>query len=84
MSASVREIKATILTKYQGNESFFGGDSALDQWVGYVVVLGFGAAFSVFTTNFRQIVVCPQLPSSKNSFGFIFCEFRKIIDYHWK
>ena len=50
MSASVREIKATILTKYQGNESFFGGDSALDQWVGYVVVLGFGAAFSVFTT----------------------------------
>ena len=50
MSASVRDIKSTILSKYAGADSFFGGDSALDEWVGYVVVLGFGVAFSIFTT----------------------------------
>lgn len=31
-------------------KEFFEGKSALDEWVGYVVVLGFGAVFSVFTT----------------------------------
>lgn len=38
------------LSEYAGAESFFGGDAPLDQWVGWVVVLGFGAAFSVFTS----------------------------------
>ncbi len=37
-------------TQYAGQESFFGGDSPLPQSVGYAVVLGFGAAFSLLTT----------------------------------
>jgi len=36
--------------KYAGQESYFGGESPLSLAVGYVVVIGFGAAFSVFTT----------------------------------
>lgn len=36
--------------EYFGAESFFGGDAPLPKSVGYIVVLGFGAAFSVFTT----------------------------------
>lgn len=48
--SDVSVIKAAIQNKYEGFDSFFGGDPALDEWVGYVVVLGFGAAFSVFTT----------------------------------
>jgi len=36
--------------EYAGLESFFGGDAPLPKSVGYIVVLGFGAAFSVFTT----------------------------------
>lgn len=35
---------------YAGQDSFFGGTAPLSQAVGYVVVLGFGAAFSIFTT----------------------------------
>lgn len=35
---------------YAGMDSFFGGTAPLSKAVGYVVVLGFGAAFSVFTT----------------------------------
>ncbi|GBG60781.1 hypothetical protein CBR_g12519 [Chara braunii] len=31
-------------------ESFFGGQPFLDQWVGYVIVLGFGLFFSVLIT----------------------------------
>lgn len=46
----VSVIKAGIQAKYAGQDSFFGDTYALDEWVGYVVVLGFGAAFSVFTT----------------------------------
>jgi hypothetical protein len=38
------------IEKYAGAESFFGGSSPLSEAVGYVVVLGFGAAFSLFTT----------------------------------
>ena len=37
-------------TEYAGQESFFGGAPPLPVSVGYAVVLGFGVAFSVFTT----------------------------------
>lgn len=37
-------------TEYAGAESFFGGDAPLPVSVGYAVVLGFGAAFSILTT----------------------------------
>jgi hypothetical protein len=33
-----------------GRDSYFQGDTPLDTWVGYLVVIGFGALFSVFTT----------------------------------
>ncbi len=36
--------------EYAGMESFFGGEAPLSESVGYFVVLGFGAAFSIFTT----------------------------------
>ena len=36
--------------EYHGKESFFGDDAPLPESVGYAVVLGFGVAFSVFTT----------------------------------
>jgi SSS family transporter len=36
--------------RYSGMTSFFGGVPPLSQAVGYVVVLGFGALFSIFTT----------------------------------
>lgn len=36
--------------KYIGSTSFFGDDPPLPESVGYVVVLGFGAVFSIFTT----------------------------------
>jgi len=35
---------------YWGKESFFGTDPPLDLSAGYLIVLGFGAFFSVFTT----------------------------------
>ena len=35
---------------YEGQESYFGGDPPLSVGVGYAVVLGFGFAFSIFTT----------------------------------
>ena len=35
---------------YLGKDSFFGGTPPLPVSVGYAVVLGFGVAFSVFTT----------------------------------
>jgi hypothetical protein len=38
------------LAKYAGQESFFGGEPPLSEGVGYLVVLGFGALFSVLTT----------------------------------
>ena len=36
--------------KYEGQESFFGGEPPLSTGVGYLVVLGFGALFSIITT----------------------------------
>ena len=36
--------------QYRGVETFFGGAPPLSQAVGYLVVIGFGAFFSVFTT----------------------------------
>jgi urea-proton symporter len=35
---------------HQGKESYFGGKSPLPVAAGYLVVLGFGAFFSIFTT----------------------------------
>jgi len=39
-----------LYEKYAGDESFFGGAPPLSTAVGYVVVLGFGFAFSIVTT----------------------------------
>jgi len=39
-----------MLAEYFGKESFFGDSTPLPQGVGYAIVLGFGAFFSVFTT----------------------------------
>jgi hypothetical protein len=36
--------------EYAGKDSFFGGEAPLSIEVGYLVVLGFGALFSIFTT----------------------------------
>ena len=36
--------------RYDGQDSFFGGEPPLSKGVGYLVVLGFGALFSVITT----------------------------------
>lgn len=36
--------------EYQGQESFFGGTAPLSKTVGYIVVIGFGAMFSIITT----------------------------------
>lgn len=36
--------------RYNGQESFFGGEPPLSEGVGYLVVLGFGALFSIITT----------------------------------
>jgi hypothetical protein len=35
---------------YSGQESFFQNEPPLSKAVGYFVVVGFGAAFSIFTT----------------------------------
>jgi SSS family transporter len=36
--------------EYSGRMSYFGGETPLPTWLGYVVVLGFGLLFSLFTT----------------------------------
>eukprot|EP00546_Thalassionema_frauenfeldii_P016721 CAMPEP_0178894860 /NCGR_PEP_ID=MMETSP0786-20121207/253_1 /TAXON_ID=186022 /ORGANISM="Thalassionema frauenfeldii, Strain CCMP 1798" /LENGTH=69 /DNA_ID=CAMNT_0020565001 /DNA_START=725 /DNA_END=934 /DNA_ORIENTATION=- len=36
--------------EYAGKTSFFGGEPPLPETVGYIVVIGFGALFSVITT----------------------------------
>jgi SSS family transporter len=36
--------------EYEGKTSFFGGEPPLPETVGYIVVIGFGALFSVITT----------------------------------
>lgn len=43
-------IEIPPFAKYAGQDSFFGGEPPLSEGVGYLVVLGFGALFSVFTT----------------------------------
>lgn len=53
---TVRELVASVTPyqhqpeEYNGQDSFFGDNTPLSEAVGYVVVLGFGAAFSIFTT----------------------------------
>ena len=37
-------------SEYAGMSSFFGGEAPLSQAVGCIVILGFGAAFSIFAT----------------------------------
>ncbi|KAL3944058.1 MAG: hypothetical protein SGBAC_001886 [Bacillariaceae sp.] len=41
---------APPFSQYEDSESFFGGDAPLPQVVGWAVVVGFGALFSVITT----------------------------------
>ena len=36
--------------EYGGQESYFGGVPPLSTTIGYIVVLGFGLFFSIFTT----------------------------------
>ena len=36
--------------QYAGQETYFGGTPPLSLAIGYVVVIGFGALFSIFTT----------------------------------
>ena len=36
--------------RYDGMDSFFGGEPPLSKGVGYLVVLGFGFLFSIITT----------------------------------
>ena len=38
------------IASMQGEESFFGDNTPLPQWVGWAVVLGFGLLFSIITT----------------------------------
>jgi len=44
-------IETPPFAKFKGVDSYFGGDPPLSQAVGYLVVLGFGCFFSVFTTT---------------------------------
>jgi len=43
-------IQTPPLPEFAGQESFFGGQPPLNVGVGYAVVLGFGAAFSIVTS----------------------------------
>ena len=36
--------------RYDGQDSFFGGIPPLSEEIGYIIILGFGVAFSIFTT----------------------------------
>jgi hypothetical protein len=36
--------------RYDGQDSFFGGEPPLSKGIGYLVVLGFGGLFSIITT----------------------------------
>lgn len=49
MSSSIA-LEIPPFARYKGQDSFFGGAAPLSVGVGYLVVLGFGALFSVFTT----------------------------------
>jgi hypothetical protein len=48
--SSSAQIELPPFERYRGQESFFGGEPPLSEGIGYLVVLGFGALFSVFTT----------------------------------
>lgn len=39
-----------LFDQYAGQTSYFGGKSPLSEAIGYLVVIGFGALFSIFTT----------------------------------
>lgn len=44
------EIEVPPFDRYKGVESYFGGEAPLSEGIGYLVVLGFGMFFSIFTT----------------------------------
>jgi hypothetical protein len=48
--SSNMELELPPFDRYRGQESMFGGEPPLSVGIGYLVVLGFGALFSVFTT----------------------------------
>ena len=50
MSSTIDSIRDGIREKYSDQSSFFDGTPPLSEGVGYLVVLGFGAFFSVLTT----------------------------------
>ncbi len=50
MDSIRRLVETNQPVQYAGKDSFFGTDPPLSKTVGYVVVLGFGLAFSIFTT----------------------------------
>eukprot|EP00523_Entomoneis_sp_CCMP467_P003699 CAMPEP_0168752340 /NCGR_PEP_ID=MMETSP0724-20121128/18332_1 /TAXON_ID=265536 /ORGANISM="Amphiprora sp., Strain CCMP467" /LENGTH=707 /DNA_ID=CAMNT_0008800579 /DNA_START=54 /DNA_END=2177 /DNA_ORIENTATION=- len=50
LDISLLDNKNPPFLKYQGQDSYFGDDPPLSEGVGYLVVLGFGALFSIFTT----------------------------------
>ena len=55
--------------QYAGLTSFFGGVPPLSETVGYLVVLGFGAAFSIFTTLIVYVErKCSQQEMTSESF----------------
>ena len=45
------DIETPPFARYAGKDSFFGGEPPLSEGVGYLVVLGFGALFSLMTTG---------------------------------
>ena len=60
---SVRQIlESNQPQQYAGKDSFFGGEAPLTQAIGFVVVLGFGGLFSIFTT---LIVYLERLSNKK-------------------
>ena len=54
MEAAAQTVRHLVTSsqpaQYAGQDSFFGGAPPLSEGIGYLVVLGFGAAFSIFTT----------------------------------
>jgi hypothetical protein len=47
---STINIEIPPFPEYQGQDSYFGGTPPLSKGIGYLVVVGFGALFSIFTT----------------------------------
>lgn len=44
-----------VMEQYCCNTSFFGGEAPLGSWVGYLIMLGFGVAFGIFTVGLVYI-----------------------------